>query len=429
MALPEDLTASDTAADAAGDASGGIGSDALKSPGATDPAGIAVASVSDGLQTDLTLLGLEDLLDLRFNDDGPTGHRYGEVDANVAGRRAGPPDGSAPTVRNADLPADLTVLGLDQLLGLQLSGATLPTLGEVAALSFDSLSVAGRDSNQRQAEGRDDDVPGNDDGETGPQLSNLHFDDGANLAVIEDEPLTEQAEANSAAAAKARSADKAHGKSFGTDGDLPGNRNGLKDETDPEDLEDARESAGAPIGGEFGTETSNGVGVNVVNGTPGDDVLNGTAGIDIINAHDGNDTLDGGAGADKLHAQNGDDVLVWDAADSQIDGGNGIDTLQVNGDADFTAFSGTINKIETIDLDSDAGANNLTLTAQDVLDFTDNGDTLTIDGFTNDSIDAGTGWTDGGVVGGYHIYTQGSGPNTATLQVDTDVSVNANILL
>ena len=51
--------------------------------------------------------------------------------------------------------------------------------------------------------------------------------------------------------------------------------------------------------------------------------------------------------------------------------------------------------------------------------------TLTIDGDALDSIEAGTGWTDGGVSGGYHTYTQG----TATINVDTDVTVNANILV
>ena len=40
-----------------------------------------------------------------------------------------------------------------------------------------------------------------------------------------------------------------------------------------------------------------------------------------------------------------------------------------------------------------------------------------------DRVDAGGGWTDGGVAGGYHTYTQG----LATLLVDTDVSVNAGI--
>ena len=61
--------------------------------------------------------------------------------------------------------------------------------------------------------------------------------------------------------------------------------------------------------------------------------------------------------------------------------------------------------------------------------MTDNSDTLVIDGDALDTVDADDGWTDGGIVGAYHVYTQGSGSNTATLQVDTDITVNANILV
>ena len=46
-------------------------------------------------------------------------------------------------------------------------------------------------------------------------------------------------------------------------------------------------------------------------------------------------------------------------------------------DADLTAFTGTLSGIEQIDLQSDTGANSLTLTAQDVLDLSDT-DTLTV---------------------------------------------------
>ncbi len=50
-------------------------------------------------------------------------------------------------------------------------------------------------------------------------------------------------------------------------------------------------------------------------------------------------------------------------------------------------------------------------------------DILTVLGDAGDSIDAGTGWTDGGIVGGFHVYTQG----LATLNLDTDLSVNLDI--
>ena len=89
----------------------------------------------------------------------------------------------------------------------------------------------------------------------------------------------------------------------------------------------------------------------------------------------------------------------------------------------MTAFGGTIQGIDRIDLQSDAGANGVTLSAADVLSMSDGG-SLTIDGDAGDSVDAGSGWTDGGIADGYHTYTQGA----ATLLVDTDVSVNPDIL-
>ncbi len=120
---------------------------------------------------------------------------------------------------------------------------------------------------------------------------------------------------------------------------------------------------------------------------------------------------------------------MWDSADTTLDGGSGTDTPQVDsGNVDLTTFVGTITGIEMIDLDADTGTNSITLIAQDVLDISDT-DTLTILGDPADSIDAGTGWTDGGFDGsGNHIYTQMVGPSLTTLLVDPDVSVNLDIL-
>lgn len=109
---------------------------------------------------------------------------------------------------------------------------------------------------------------------------------------------------------------------------------------------------------------------------------------------------------------------------------SGSDTLRVDsGNANLTTFGGTITGIETIDLEADLGANTVTLVAQDVLDISDT-DTLTVLGDAGDSIDAGTGWTDGGFDGGGNpIYTQMVGASLATLVVDLDVAVNADILM
>jgi hypothetical protein len=112
-----------------------------------------------------------------------------------------------------------------------------------------------------------------------------------------------------------------------------------------------------------------------------------------------------------------------------IDGGSGNDTLRVaSGNVDLPTFTGAIAGIERIDLTSDAGANAVTLTAQDVLDISDT-DIVTLLGDSTDSIAAGTGWTDGGVdSSGHHIYSQMVGPSLATLLVDPDMLVNPDIL-
>ena len=163
---------------------------------------------------------------------------------------------------------------------------------------------------------------------------------------------------------------------------------------------------------------------NILDGNAGNDTLYGGDGDDTLDGGAGNDTLIGGSGSDNLIGGPGSDTLVWDSADASIDGGSGnSDTLRVDtGNADITAFGGTIAGIENVDLASDTFANTLKVSYADVLAMTDNSDTLTIDGDGLDTVDAGGGWTDGGVVGAYHVYTQGSGPNSATLNIDADIA-------
>ncbi len=156
----------------------------------------------------------------------------------------------------------------------------------------------------------------------------------------------------------------------------------------------------------------------------------GSSNNDTLTGDGSSNVIDGGAGSDSVYGLGGDDIIVWDAANAVIDGGSGSDTLQVDsGDVDLTTFAGTIQGIENIDLEADAGPNSLTLTVQDVLDISDT-DTLTIVGTSVDSVNAGTSWTDGGFDGGgNHIYTQMVGASLATLVVDPDVAVNPDILM
>lgn len=185
------------------------------------------------------------------------------------------------------------------------------------------------------------------------------------------------------------------------------------------------------LNGQNGSDALYGeAGNDQLNGGNGQDYLDGGAGIDTLNGDNGNDVLDGGAGADILAGGLGSDVLVWDAADTSIDGGSGNDTLRITGgDADLTTFGGAAVGIEQVDMAADAGANTLTLNIQDVLDLSGT-DILTVLGDAGDALNAGTGWTDGGLdVNGNQIYTQNAGAGLATLLVDTDVTVNADILL
>lgn len=221
---------------------------------------------------------------------------------------------------------------------------------------------------------------------------------------------------------------------LGGSGDQDGSAGSIDD--DDEELIDDESTSGngnginAIIGDGFDNNLVGTDGRDMINAKAGDDTLSGGGGDDILKGKGGDDTLDGGIGADSLSGDGGDDTLVWDSDDSRIDGGADTDTLRVDaGDADFTTFGGSITNIETIDLQSDAGANTVTLSAQNVLDMTDNGNTLTITGDIGDSIEAGTGWTDGGFDGdGNQIYTQDVGGRTATLLVDPDITANGDIV-
>jgi hypothetical protein len=75
--------------------------------------------------------------------------------------------------------------------------------------------------------------------------------------------------------------------------------------------------------------------------------------------------------------------------------------------------------IEKINL-AGSGNNTLTLTLGDLLELSDTSNQLIVDGNAGDVVNAGSGWTDGGVAGGYHSYTQGA----AILLVDTDITQN-----
>ena len=327
----------------------------------------------------------------------------------------------APSLHAHDFPADLTTVSLAQLLGIQMSGDALPTVGEVVRAAFPRPpSNSSEQENREDSEAQTPD-DSSDDANSEASDAAVPSHNAAGQSFNAAKPLTEQAATNNAEAAGG--ADE--------DAELLGLGLGLSEITgDGEDNAFGGFSEPAPGSSQSNGGNGSGGGTNVINGTPGDDNLNGTAGADILHGFAGNDTLDGGGDADRLDGGLGNDVLVFDPLDISIAGKNGADTLRVDtGNVDLTAFGGTMSGIEVVDLQSDAGANTVTLTAQAVLDVTDNGDTLTIAGDGGDSLDASNGWSYGGVDGGgNHIYTQAVGPKTATLVVDPDIAVNANIL-
>jgi len=179
--------------------------------------------------------------------------------------------------------------------------------------------------------------------------------------------------------------------------------------------------------GTSGDDTINGfAGNDMLNGNNGDDTLYGGDGNDVLHGNNGNDVLDGGLGSDDLSGGGGDDILIWDANDSNIDGGNGTDTLRADGsDIDLGVFAGTLANIEAVDLSGFAGET-FTLSASDVLDITDNGNTLTVDGMGSDTVDLtdfGSWSVPTDLGNGYDMYTAMVGPKAVTLLVDQDIVV------
>jgi Ca2+-binding RTX toxin-like protein len=75
--------------------------------------------------------------------------------------------------------------------------------------------------------------------------------------------------------------------------------------------------------------------MNLIVGTPGNDVINGTSGADLIEGGDGNDRINGGAGDDVIYGGAGHDILTGDAGNDQIFGGDGNDGIYGGGGNDY----------------------------------------------------------------------------------------------
>jgi len=169
----------------------------------------------------------------------------------------------------------------------------------------------------------------------------------------------------------------------------------------------------------------------------GDDTLTGTAAAETFVGGTGNDTLIGKGGADAFQGGAGNDTIQVSTLDFFLaDGGNGTDTLKLDGSGlhlDLTSLADSKTRsIERIDI-TGTGDNTLTLSVRDVLDLSDESNTLLVKGDAGDAVHRGPGWTaasTGGtegngtsIIGGetFQILTAGA----AKLLVDTDMTVSA----
>ncbi len=165
-------------------------------------------------------------------------------------------------------------------------------------------------------------------------------------------------------------------------------------------------------------------GVEVIQGTPGNDDFVGTAAAEHFAAGGGNDTITSGGGADVLNGDSGNDVIrVPDLDFLLVNGGTGDDTLELAGSGinlNLAGFDTTISNIETIDLTGN-GDHTLTLSAQDVLNLSDTTNMLVIKGNAGDRVDrTDGGWADGGVQGNFHAFTKQGAVLLIDTAVDTD---------
>ena len=128
-------------------------------------------------------------------------------------------------------------------------------------------------------------------------------------------------------------------------------------------------TVGNDVNGTSGNDTLNGgSGADDIDGGNGNDTINGGGGADTVDAGAGNDTIDGGAGADLVSGKTGNDTYIYDltdGTDTYREAGNtaSVDTSDVisfgagidSGDITFVRAVNSTDLIINIDTGSQTG--------------------------------------------------------------------------
>ncbi|MGC1046042.1 BapA/Bap/LapF family large adhesin, partial [Pantoea agglomerans] len=145
-------------------------------------------------------------------------------------------------------------------------------------------------------------------------------------------------------------------------------------------------------------------------------------GVDVDGSAGGEITFTGTSGADVFE--------VYDTDFISINGADGNDTLAWHGTGtlNLSDISARVNNIETIDLMTDAGKDNLVVSAESLLKVTDNDNTLFVRGENGDTVTLNGNWeqADGLVANGvnYNHYTSSAADGSVVqLYIEDDVTI------
>jgi len=117
-----------------------------------------------------------------------------------------------------------------------------------------------------------------------------------------------------------------------------------------------------------------------------------------------------------------DDALLWTGGAIEGHGGNDTVQLRFGENLNGSELGAQLSNIEAIDMNGMGNNSIATLSAQDVLDMTDDNNTLKISGDAADdvSLDSASGWTNDGISGSYTHYSATlAGGQTVMLEVQT----------